>query len=226
MNLYFIVEGRRTEKRVYPVWLSHLLPGLTRVRWAFEATENSYYLFNGNGYPALLHNHLRNSVDEVNELGVFNYLVLILDVDESTVSERIVEVNQFMAKEKLNLVDAELIVIPQNRCIETWFLGNRKIFKSNPQNPELLQFTQFFNVKKYDPELMGIYESYRTHAQFHSEYCHLFLRERNIQYTKNNPWGVTEPSYLENLIDRINNSTHLNSFRTFIEFCNKIEKEM
>jgi len=45
MNVYFIVEGRRTEKKVYPAWLGHLIPELRRVNWAFEADNNNYYLF-------------------------------------------------------------------------------------------------------------------------------------------------------------------------------------
>ena len=31
MNLYFLVEGRRTERWVYPAWLGYLLPHFTRV---------------------------------------------------------------------------------------------------------------------------------------------------------------------------------------------------
>jgi hypothetical protein len=31
MNLYFLVEGQSTEKKVYPAWLSHLLLELNRV---------------------------------------------------------------------------------------------------------------------------------------------------------------------------------------------------
>ena len=174
MNLYIVVEGRRTEKKVYPIWLNHLIPNLTKVNWAFEAVNNHFYLFNGNGFPALLHNHLTNSINEVNEKGNFNYLVLILDVDETTIQERINEVNNFVIENNLHLNNTELVVIPQNRCIETWFLGNRKIFKNNPQNNELSEFIKFYNVKENDPEKMGIYSNYNTHSQFHSDYCNLF----------------------------------------------------
>ena len=31
MNLYFLVEGRRTESKVYPRWLSYLLPEYRQV---------------------------------------------------------------------------------------------------------------------------------------------------------------------------------------------------
>jgi hypothetical protein len=40
MNLYFIVEGV-TESKVYPSWLSYLLPELERIRNASKALSNS-----------------------------------------------------------------------------------------------------------------------------------------------------------------------------------------
>lgn len=227
MNLYFIVEGRRTEKKVYPTWINHLIPSLIRVNWAFEASGKNYYLFNGNGFPALLHNHLKSSVEEINELGVFNYLILILDVDESTVEGRITEVRDFLIENSLTLIGStELVIIPQNRCIESWFLGNRRIFKANPQHPDLIDYVKFYNVREDDPEKMGIFDGFNTHSQFHAEYCTQFLRERNIRYSKNNPNGVTEIHYLNALKERESKTPHLQSFKTFIDFCEKVNSEM
>lgn len=227
MNLYIIVEGRRTEKKVYPAWLTHLIPELTPVNWAYQVENNNYYLFNGNGFPALLHNHLKNSIEEVNELKKFNYLILILDVDESTFDGRINEVNEFLKANKIQLnFNTELVIIPQNRCIETWFLGNQKVFKQNPQNSDLTQYVQFYDVKVNDPEKMGVFSSFNTHAQFHSEYCTEFLRERNIRYSKNRPNGVVDKNYLRNLINRNEETGHIDSFKNFIDFCNKVKEEM
>ncbi|MGB0887912.1 MAG: hypothetical protein ACPGSL_07305 [Vicingaceae bacterium] len=226
MNVYFIVEGRRTEKKVYPVWLSHLIPNLQRVTYSFEAKENNYYLFNGNGFPALLHNHLRNSIEEVNDLANYNYLVLVLDVDESTINGRKEEVISFLKAEKLSLINTELIIIPQNRCIESWFLGNTKIFKPNPQSSELSEYIKFYNVKQDDPEKMGLLDGFNTHSQFHAEYCTEFLRERNIRYSKTRPNGVTEKDYLESLIKRVDETSHLPSFKILLDFCDKIKSEM
>ncbi len=227
MNLYIIVEGRRTEKKVYPHWLTQLIPELIPVNWAYQVTNKNYYLFNGNGFPALLHNHLKNSIEEVNELDKFNYLVLILDVDESTVDGRITEVNEFLTKNNLELnADTELVIIPQNRCIESWFLGNPKVFKQNPQSSELVKYVQFYNVKENDPELMGVYPEFNTHSQFHADYCTEFLRERNIRYSKNRPNGVVNKDYLENLILRNEETNHLNSFKYFIDFCEKVNLEI
>jgi hypothetical protein len=222
MNLYFIVEGRRTEKKVYPEWLNLLIPELNRVNWAFEATSNSYYLFNGNGFPALLHNHLSNSIKEVNELNKFNYLILVLDVDETTVEFRVNEVNSFIVENKLKIENCELVIIPQDKCIETWFLGNKSIYKSNPQSSVLRDYVKFYNVKNNDPELMPVFNGFNTHSQFHADYCTEFLRERNIRYSKNNPNGVTEAIYLNRLIERTKETNHIKSFKNFIEFCNEI----
>ncbi|MEQ6119164.1 hypothetical protein [Reichenbachiella sp. MALMAid0571] len=226
MNIYFIVEGRRTEKKVYAAWLNHLLPNLSRVEWAFESENDNYYLFNGNGFPALLHNHLKNSIEEVNEHGNYDYLVIVLDVDESTVDERIIEVNNFVDSNNIKLINSELVIIPQNKCIETWFLGNRKIYKSNPQSSELLQYVKFYNVKEDDPEIMEKFPSFNTHSQFHAEYCKEFLRERNIRYSKNKPNGVVELDYLNNIIEREQETSHLSSFRIFLDFCSKVKTEM
>jgi len=227
MNLYIIVEGRRTEKKVYPAWISHLIPRLSLVNWAYQVNNNDYFLFNGNGFPALLHNHLKNSIEEVNALEKFNYLVLVLDVDESTVDGRIEEVNEFLEENDIELnPNTELVIIPQNRCIESWFLGNSKVFKQNPQNSDLVQYVQFYNVKTNDPEEMGIHPNFKTHSQFHADYCTEFLRERKIRYSKNRPNGVVEIDYLESLIRRNKETNHIESFKLFVDFCEKVNSEI
>jgi hypothetical protein len=54
MNIYFLVEGRRTEKKVYPKWISILLPELSEVKNVFLVRNNNYLVFSGNGFPSLL----------------------------------------------------------------------------------------------------------------------------------------------------------------------------
>jgi len=226
MNIYFIVEGKRTEKKIYPAWLNHLIPQLERVTSAYDVENNNYYLFSGNGFPALLHNHLRNSIEEVNEISNYQYIVIILDVDEETIENRINEVNEFIIENDIVLKNVELVIIPQNRCIETWFLGNRKIYKSNPESNELSSYVRFFNVKENDPESMGIFRGFHTHAQFHTDYCIEFLKERNIRYSKTRPNGVIDPDYLVSLIEREKETSHLQSFKLFIDFIEKIKSEL
>ncbi|GAB4406905.1 MAG: hypothetical protein OHK0039_08980 [Bacteroidia bacterium] len=171
MNLYFLIEGARTERLVYPLWLKHLLPELTETDDAFEIGDNQFYMFNGNGYPSVLDNHLRNAVEDVNEIGKYRYLVLCIDADEVSAAERAAEVRNFVAREGIRLcAPTELALVIQNRCIETWFLGNRKVFKCNPQNDRFRSFVAFYDVSKDDPEAMGCMNGYATHAQFHAAY--------------------------------------------------------
>lgn len=227
MNIYFLVEGRRTEKKVYPKWISHLIPELTEVKDPTLVGTNNFYLFNGNGYPSILDNHLRNSVEDVNELRKFNYLVMCIDSDEVEVEERKDEVMNFFQSNGISLIEeTEFVLIVQNRCIETWCLANRKVFKRQPNGEELRLFVEFYNVKNDDPELMGKLESHETHAQFHASYLTEMLAERNIKYTKSFPRGVVEEDYLTELIKRNSQSNHIQTFRSFVDFCEKVKSQI
>lgn len=62
MNLYFLVEGRRTEAKVYPKWLSHLLPHFSRVERFNEVDDKNYFLISGEGNPSILDVHLPNAI--------------------------------------------------------------------------------------------------------------------------------------------------------------------
>lgn len=145
MNIYFLVEGKRTEKKVYPRWISYLIPELSEISDPFEVTNNNFYLFTGNGYPSLLNNHLRNAVEDMNMIDKFDFLVICLDSDEETVSDRRNEVFKFIEDSKLKPSKFTFEVIVQNKCIETWFLGNRKIYSPQPKNSELIKCTKFYN---------------------------------------------------------------------------------
>jgi len=53
MNWYFLVEGK-TERKIYPQWISYLMPHLSRIDSPGEAQNNHYYLISGGGFPSLL----------------------------------------------------------------------------------------------------------------------------------------------------------------------------
>ncbi len=226
MNIYFLVEGRRTEKKVYPKWLAHLLPNLVEVTDPFEINSDSYYVFNGNGYPSLLNNHLTNSVSDVNEIAKFDYLVICLDSDDETIEHRRNEVLNFIKINKLKLTNCEFVIIVQNKCIETWFLGNRKVYSKQPQSADLRKFNKFFNVQEDNPELMTKLDDFGTSAQFHQSYLTEMLLEKNIRYTKRNPNGVVEEHYLKELISRQKETNDLHSFKDFLEFCSTVKASM
>ncbi len=226
MNLYFLVEGKRTEAKIYPTWLSYLVPELQRVTSPVDVDQRNYYLISGEGYPSLLYNHIPKSIADVNDSGRFDYFVICLDADESSVEERIGDVQSFLQKENIKLRNAQLILIVQNRCIETWLLGNRKIYVRQPQTSTLLEYTQYFNVSIENPELMGKY-SFVQHAHFHHKYLKAIFAERNISYTKKRPGHALEQTYLNQLLARINDeSEHLPTFQQFVAFCKMLRSNL
>lgn len=228
MNIFFLVEGKRTEMKVYPKWLAILIPKLERVQWHHEVVKNNYCIFTGDGFPSLLDNHLKNSIEDINSSGNFDYLVICLDSDDDTIAEKNQQVLNFIEEEKIELNPAtKLIIIVQNKCFETWFLGNPKIFKNNPDSSFLVDCINHYNVKNEDPELMEKpIEFEQTTAIFHSVYLQEILAERKIRYSKKNPQGVTEKYFLDELIKRTKKTNHIKSFKNFIDFCIKINQEI
>lgn len=225
MNLYFLVEGRRSESKVYPKWLEYILPDLKRVYAYDEVDKNNYYLVSGEGYP-LIYRHLKNAVSEVNDVPQYNYLVLCLDADDAEVEERIEAVYKYLNEENISLSNCELKIVVQNRCLETWFLGNRVVYPRQPVNPRFIEYARYFNVSEKDPEAMGLYKKFRSISLFHFSYLREMLAERGIRYSKQRPREVVEPHYVDQLKDRVNDTTHLRSLKDFFDFCRMVSSNM
>jgi hypothetical protein len=228
MNIYFLVEGSRTEVAIYPQWLNHLKPELKRIDNPFLLNSNSsldktFYMFSGGGYPSLLDNHLVNAVNDINNIPKIDYFVICLDSEERTVEETKRSILEYMNNNHIVLTSAKLFIIVQNCCIETWLLGNRKVFSRYATNPELLKCIEYYNTKDDDPELMTSISSDYNRAQFHAYYLKLMLREKHIKYTKKKPDEVCKKHYLDELISRNSQTNHIVSFGDFIGFCNSLE---
>lgn len=224
MNLYFLVEGQ-TEKKVYPQWLQHLLPNFSRVSFADMAKENNYYLISGGGYPCILNNHLRNSIEEVNDCHLYDKLILVIDADELTVYDKIREVEQFIATEKIILnTSCQLHIIAQKYCMETWFLGNQKVHTRNPSiHSDFYHHARFYDVSQYDPELMGKPSAFNAStSQYHAAYCKKMLAEKKLSYDKAEPIEIGESHYVEQLKKRVSKTSHLPSLNNFFSFCESI----
>ena len=223
MNLYFLVEGK-TEAKVYPAWLSHLLPTLTRVDNYDDVERNNYFLISAAGYPCIIYDGLPTAIEEIRDNGKYNYLVLCLDADEDTISDRQDEIHECIREKKLELGNTALVIMVQNRCIETWFLGNRKVFLRNPQTQPLLDYTRYYDVADKDPENMGKYKGFATHAKFHEAYLKAIFGARRISYTKRNPGDVLKKEYLEQLQKRIRyKPKQLLTLGHFLKLCDKIK---
>ena len=222
MNLYFLVEGKQTERKVYPKWLSYLLPQFSRVDRFDAVTDKNYVLYIGDGYPSLLHKHLPNAVKDFNKTSAYSHLVVCLDAEETTVAERQAEVEKCIAKNPL--AHGTLEVIVQNRSMETWFLGNRRMLASNPQSSALAEYIRFLDVKSDDPEQMPVFSGFSNHAKFHFAYLRKMFAEKNLCYSKQNPGHVMDKTYLQQLLKRIDDQPqHLKTFQSFVAFCRRID---
>lgn len=227
MNLYFLVEGEKTETALYPKWLSYLVPELTQVERFEDVASHNFYLFSGEGIPSIF-NHLVNAVQDINSFGKYDYLVLCLDSEELTIEETKQLVNEKLETVNIKLeADCKLEIIVQHPTIETWLLGNRKVFKRNPQGRLLREFIAFYNVMKEDSELMEKLPQYPTKAFFHEKYLREMLKEYNIRYKKSRPEVVLEKSYFEELQKRVAETpNHLKSLQSFFRFCEMIRSKL
>lgn len=178
MNIYFLVEGQSSEPDVYPVWLSYLVPELKRVDNFDEAEQNNYYLFSSYGIP-YIEKDIINAVEDINALQKYHYLVICVDADAATVSQRKAKVFKLLEESKVNLVGTSLKIIVQNRCIETWFLGNRNSKEVQKQT----YFNELQNRVKDEPSHLSSF------AEF-LDFCVKIRSEMTSIHSQGNKNGV------------------------------------
>ncbi|MFI4910382.1 MAG: hypothetical protein ACIAQZ_01805 [Sedimentisphaeraceae bacterium JB056] len=226
MNLYILVEGKCTEYKIYPAWISQLAPHLKRVQQFDQATENCYYIVSGHGLPSLIKNHLPNAIKDVAMCGCYDYLVIGLDAEQLPVQQRLNEVQEVIEQHYDLTKDVKVKVLVQNRCIESWMLGNRDIFVDKPKRRKLKEYVKYYNVKHKDPEKMpgfiprrNYLPLFSTIARFHTDYLQEIFKERNMFYAKRNPKYATKPEFLNDLIKRTTEKPgQLQTFKDFVDF--------
>jgi hypothetical protein len=222
MNLYFLLEGDKTEVMLYPKWISYLKPELKQVDFEKDVIENNYYIFTGGGIPSI-YNHTVNAIKNINDNPVFDKLIVCLDGEEIGVEARIAEIKGYISQSGVKLNEkCEIEYVIQNVCIESWFLGNRKIVKRNPENLKLREFIKYYNVVENDPELMSKKEGFRNKAHFHFSYFKEILKEHNLSYSKARPKVVLEESFINELILRTNETKHLPTLKSFFDLLSEI----
>lgn len=209
MNLYFLVEGEQTERKVYRAWLGHIFPHLKEARTIEQVSSNCFFILAGYGQPGY-RNRIGNAIDDIRRHGHIDHFFICLDAEENTVEEKVAEINQYIPNENENSTNYHIVV--HNCCIETWFLGNRKVLRRNPESSQLRAFKSFYDVGQADPELMDCHPDYVIKAQFHIEYLKEMLREQSLYYTKKFPGHVVDFPYLHELTERYIQTGHLQSF--------------
>jgi len=224
MNFYIVVEGNQTEMSVYPAWLSILAPTYTRIENAWNVGENNYYIFSSGGIPSI-YRHVKNAVLDINSINgkggaQYDYLLVCLDTEEESRDYILGRINDELQSSHVALQDAELMVFEHKVCMETWFLGNQKVFKDNPEGLEYRDFIRFYNVGISNPEEMENMntEKFPTTAKFHLKYLKKMLEERQMTYTKTNTKEIQKDDYLQQLIKRYKETGHIATFGSWYDF--------
>ena len=224
MNFYMLVEGKSTEMKVYPKWIAHFCPQYKLVNDIEEITEDSYYMFSGNGMPGLYH----EIAPALEDISMFNQnheykieqFVVCLDTDYyGSEDETYYRVSQEIIKNQIDGVEFSIIL--QTMCIETWFLGNRKEFPMN-YGDDFEKFVDHYNVSLLDPEEMSEPEEEGSIGKYSKKYLKKMLAENGKTYSVSKVDSVTAEEYINGVEERFENTDHIKSYRYLKGFIESI----
>lgn len=226
--MYFLVEGSSTEMDVYPSWINHTIPELhiykrIEQRKDFIQSEDSCYFISGYGYPSII-NHIEKSAKDIVDFPDLTHFIVILDCDEDTVELRTTIIKQEIEKHPI-FKSVNTTILIQNRCIETLFLGNKKIITRKPQNKKFSEYLAYYDVTQNCPEMMGKKDEH-VHAHFHEKYLKLAFKERGLNYSKTAPGEVSAPYYLNEIKQSVYANSHLPTIKPFFDLLQDIKNDL
>lgn len=223
MNLYVLVEGKKCERKVYAQWIPELVPKLSRVEDYRSAGHNNFFLISAEGYPSILDVHIPNALRDIESAARYDAFMIVLDSDDEEPEARKGKIAEAINRSNISIRGLTIIPIVQNCCIETWFLGNRRVFTRHPLDESLRSYINHYYVSMDDPERMPKFRGFSTKSQFHCDYLKRMLAEKEIRYSKRNPGPVSDPAYLKQLLQRVNEEPgHLKSFQVLARECESL----
>lgn len=214
MNIYLVVEGKKTEPIVYPKWIKYINPRYRVVQDIDKVLENNIYLISGEGYPSYFE-VIEAGAFDVSENRQFDRLVIAVDSEDMTYSEKRTEITDFVDDLSVNI---EYRVVVQHFCIETWALGNRYIVPRHSDNERVKRFREIWDVLKYDPQGLPPLDEDHNRAQFAELYLSALLnsRHKNLTYSKRNPKVLLNRKYFDRVKSRLEDTCHITSFNDFL----------
>jgi hypothetical protein len=218
MNLYVVTEGQ-TEAEVFKYWISFVNQNLKIVYYIDDIIDNNFYLISAKGYPQyfdIIKNAILDINDRINNQINFDRLVISVDSEEMTKEEKLNELNDFLAGFPCI---AEIKIVIQHFCFETWALGNRKIISPNAHAQVIREYRQIFDVRKNDPELLPPLLSEKlSRAKFAEKYLRLALHNKykQITYIKGRPSVLNHFKYFDQVKKRFEETDHIQSFSDFL----------
>lgn len=222
MNYYFLLEDSKSFLKVLPDWLKHMNFKCERVPDIQYIEENNYVLQSGQGVTQLVTKILFDTIETIIENpGKIDKLIVVLDSEEGTVSERKQQVyDKIKEKYMLEQLDFTIVVLVCNHCFETWLLGCEGIYPEQVERESFFyEYYNHYNIEENDPENMFVpVERDETIAKYHFHYLHDLFRYKKIRYSKNKSQYVATESYFNGIRSRIEKTEHISSFKTFMNF--------
>ena len=215
MNVYVVVEGK-TEKAVYESWIPLVNPQLAHADTIWDVDNDKFYLVSGFGYPGYF-DVIDNAIFDVDNLGLFDRLVIAVDSEDMTREEKCSEILEHLNGKRCS-VDIRIVV--QHFCLETLALGNRRVVRRQPTSQRLIEYKRFFDVRVLDPELLPPYlNEGLNRAQFAVKYLRAALNERkkSLTYSKGAPKFISNYKYFGQVRLRFKETQHIASFGSFLE---------
>jgi hypothetical protein len=215
VNIYLVVEGPVGEKQVYAHWVPLVNPQLCLVSDLSSVTNDTFIIYSGGGYPNYF-DVIEAAVQDVQANSQFDRLVVAVDSEEMSQSEKWTEIDDFIQGLGTNI---NYRIVVQHFCLETWALGNRSIVSRKPKDPKVREYRQHYDVLVRDPELMpGYLVDGLNRSQLAERYLRRLLidRYRNLTYTKSNPSILLNDKYFERVKSRHVQTNHIKSLNDFL----------
>lgn len=222
MSLYILVEGRRTEKAVYPCWVNYAT-GLVKKETPENPDENDFFIISGYGYPCIITNHLKNAIADVNLYAYDNFWIVV-DADDEDIDSRRRYIQENINKYKLN-PNVKVDIIIQKTCIETFGLANNSFFpKPENINAELSKFKDKYDVTTQDPALLITSKSVDgiNTAGFHESYLKAIFVANGTSYTKKRPGLFKSEDFFNGIKERFQQTGHIISFSEILSAMEKL----
>lgn len=217
MNIYVIVEGEKATKKIYQHWIAYTNSRLTPVDDLRNFKEENYFIFAGHGQSEFP-DKVKKAIEDVNNISVIDRLVVGIDSEDKDYDEKLAEVRGWVNQQKCRV---EVRYIIQHFCLETWFLGNKTLFRKAPQDAELLRYINLFDIRAADPEcLPANSQEGLNRAKFAYRYLRAGIRDVHSNrkcYSKSNPGIVLESGFFSQVKERYVKLDHIRSFKGFLE---------
>lgn len=230
MNVYFLLEDSKSMFRVFPYWLSYLLPEYKKITRLseFEDNENCYLIQSGFGYPQI-GNVLDNTLQEINEKKLnVDVVVTLFDTDDNSDEDIEYMVNKFRDIFINNdFMEDRYRVFIMKKCFETWLIGNRSKYPSEIDMKQFIEYHRFYNASIDDPELMDKPDNFSGNgAHYHLSYLQNMLDDAGFNhYSKRKPMAVSREDYLRGMLERIDNTDDMKTFRQLVDFIAFMERQ-